>query len=120
MAVTIEETSFGSITIDGKTYQHDVIVRLSEKVKKRMKRLSKQIYGTSHFLSLDEAKHIYEKGCKVIIIGSGQYDSVRLSQEAEAYFEKKDCKVILQGTPIAIRTFNDTGGKKIGVFHVTC
>ncbi|MCI0692750.1 MTH938/NDUFAF3 family protein [candidate division KSB1 bacterium] len=117
---SIEKTSFGSITIDGENYPHDVIVRLSEEVKKRKKKLSKRIYGTSHILSLDEAKHIYEKGCEVIIIGSGQYDSVRLSPEAEAYFEKRGCKVILQGTPIAIRTFNQTKGRKIGVFHVTC
>jgi hypothetical protein len=116
----IEKTSFGSITIDGESYPHDVIVRLSEEVKKRKKKLSKRIYGTSHIVSLDEAKHIYEKGCEVIIIGSGQYDSVRLSPEAEAYFNKKSCKVILQGTPLAIQTFNQATGKKIGVFHVTC
>ncbi len=120
MAITIEKTSFGSITIDGEVYPHDVIVRLSEKVKKRKKKLSKRLYGTSHILSLDEAKHIYEEGCEVIIIGSGQYDSVRLSPEAESYFEKKDCKVILQGTPLAIQAFNQAKGNKIGVFHVTC
>lgn len=120
MAVTIEETSFGSITIDGRTYEYDVIVHLSEEVKKRKKKLSKRIYGTSHIVSLDEAKYIYEKGCEVIIIGSGQYDTLHLSPEAEAYFEKKGCKVILQGTPTAIQTFNQTKGKKIGVFHVTC
>ena len=120
MAVTIEKTSFGTITIDGKTYPHDVIVRLSEKIKRRKKKLSKRIYGTSHILSLDEAKHIYEKEANVIIIGSGQYDSVRLSAEARTYFRKKGCRVILQGTPIAIQTFNQTKGKKIGVFHVTC
>ena len=28
----IDGVTFGSITIDGKTYDHDVIVRLSEKV----------------------------------------------------------------------------------------
>jgi hypothetical protein len=42
----IDGTTFGSITIDGKTYDHDVIVRLSEKVEKRKKKLSKRIYGT--------------------------------------------------------------------------
>jgi hypothetical protein len=120
MAVTIEKTSFGSITIAGKTYEHDVLIRLSEEIKKRKKKLSKRLYGTSHILSLDEAKHIYEKGCKVIIIGTGQHDSLRLSPEAEDYFKKKDCEVILQGTPAAIQTFNQTKGRKIGVFHVTC
>jgi hypothetical protein len=44
-------TEFGSITVDGKTYEHDVIIRLSGKVEKRRKRLSKQKYGTSHIIS---------------------------------------------------------------------
>ncbi len=43
MVITIEKTSFGSITIDGKTYEHDVLIRLSEEIKKRKKKLSKRI-----------------------------------------------------------------------------
>jgi hypothetical protein len=30
----IERTTFGTITIDGKTYEHDVIIRLSGEVAK--------------------------------------------------------------------------------------
>ncbi len=30
-AMEIEDTTFGTITIDGKTYEHDVIIRLSAK-----------------------------------------------------------------------------------------
>ena len=37
--MTIERTAFGSITIDGKTYEHDVIVRLSGEVAKRKNKL---------------------------------------------------------------------------------
>ena len=49
----IDNTVFGSITIDGQTYSHDVIIRLSGKVEKRKKKLSKKIFGTSHTISLD-------------------------------------------------------------------
>jgi len=34
----IDATEFGAITIDAKTYEHDVIIRLSGKVEKRRKR----------------------------------------------------------------------------------
>ena len=85
----IEKTAFGSITVDGITYEHDIVITAEGKVKKRKKKLSKAIYGTSHIISLDEAKFVYEKGVKRLIIGTGQYDNVRLSEEAEAYFEKK-------------------------------
>ena len=46
--------------------------------------------------------------------------NVHLSLEAEAYFAKKGCKVLLQPTPEAIHEFNRSHEKKIGMFHVTC
>jgi len=60
----IEGTTFGTITIEGKTYEHDVIIRLSGEVVKRRKKLSKKYYGTSHVLSKDEAKFVFERGCE--------------------------------------------------------
>jgi hypothetical protein len=54
-AMEIKSTTFGAITIDGKTYERDVIIRLSGEVVKRKKKLSKKYYGTSHVLSKDEA-----------------------------------------------------------------
>ena len=105
---------------DGKTYEHDVIIRLSGEVVKRKKKLSKKYYGTSHLLSKDEAKFVFERGCEQIILGSGQMGNVHLSPEAEAYFAKKACKVLLQPTPEAIHVFNRSHAKKIGLFHVTC
>src|SRR5467141_5466932 len=116
----IDSTIFGAITIDGKTYEHDVVVRLSGEVVKRKKKLSKKYYGTSHVLSKDEAKFVFERGCEQLILGSGQIGNVRLSPEAEAYFAKKGCKVVLQSTPEAIDAFNRSHTKKIGLFHVTC
>jgi hypothetical protein len=120
MAMKIEGTTFGSITIDGKTYEHDVIIRLSGEVMKRKKKLSKKYYGTSHMVSKDEAKFVFEKGCKELILGSGQMGNVRLSPEADAYFAKKGCKVLLLPTPEAQGAFNESRAKKIGLFHVTC
>jgi hypothetical protein len=95
----IERTTFGTITIDGKTYEHDVIIRLSGEVAKRKKKLSKKYYGTSHVLSKDEAKFVFENGCEQLILGSGQMGNVQLSPEAEAYFAKKGCTVLLQRPP---------------------
>jgi hypothetical protein len=92
----------------------------SGEVVKRKKKLSKKYYGTSHVLSKDEAKFVFERGCKQVILGSGQIGNVHLSPEAEAYFAKKGCKVLLQRTPEAIGAFNRSHAKKIGLFHVTC
>lgn len=116
----IDGTEFGSITIDGKTYDHDVIIDLSGVVTKRKKRLSKEQYGTSHIISKAEAKAVFEKGCDVIIIGAGQDGNVRLSPEAKDYFDEHGCQVLLQRTPQAIEAFNRSRARKIALMHVTC
>jgi len=120
MKPTIDQTSFGSITIEGTTYEHDVLIHLDGEIEKRKKKLSKVIYGTSHVLSLDEAKFVYEKGTKRLIIGSGQDGNVELSHEAADYFERKHCQVDIWPTPKAIGAWNKAGGSVIGLFHVTC
>jgi hypothetical protein len=120
MKPNIDQTTFGSITVAGTIFEHDVLIRLNGQVEKRKKKLSKALYGTSHILSLDEAKHIYEKGTQRLIIGTGQYDNVRLSDEAADYFKRKQCQVELVPTPTAIHTWNETEGAVIGLFHVTC
>ena len=91
----IDSTIFGAITINGTTYEYDVVVRLSGEVVKRKKKLSKKLYGTSHVLSEDEAKYLFEKGCDQVVIGSGQMGNVQLSSEAEAYFQGESCKVLM-------------------------
>jgi len=116
----IERSEFGNITIDGQTYPHDVIISLAGKIKKRKKKLSKKEYGTSHIISKAEAKSIFEKGCDLLVVGTGQEGQVRLSAEASQYLAKKGCAVVLQPTQEAIRRFNQSTAKKIGLIHVTC
>ena len=120
MKPAIDTTVFGSITIEGTSFAHDVLIRLSGQVEKRKKKLSKAVYGTSHVLSLAEAKHVYERGAERLIIGTGQQDSVRLSDEATDYFTRTQCHVELLPTPKAIRVWNEGEGAVISLFHVTC
>lgn len=120
MKPTIDSTRFGQIKIEGEVFENDVIIRLDGEVKKRKKKLSKAIYGTSHVISLDEAKYIYEEGAEGLIIGSGQSGMVKLSEEAAAYFQARNCRVQLLPTPQAIRLWNQSQGAILGLFHVTC
>jgi hypothetical protein len=120
MKPNIDRTAFGSITVEGTSFEHDVLIRLNGLVEKRKKKLSKAIYGTSHILSLDEAKHVYEKGTQRLIIGTGQYGNVTLSDEAADYFKRKQCQVDLLPTPQAIQVWNESEGPVISLFHVTC
>jgi hypothetical protein len=116
----IDATTFGSITIEGQAFKRDVIIRLGGKVKKRKKKLSKAVYGTSHIISLDEAKQVYQKGAKRLIIGSGQFGMVELSDGAANYFKRVSCEVDLLKTKKAIKAWNQAEGAVIGLFHITC
>jgi hypothetical protein len=120
MKPKIDRAMFGSITIDGEVHERDVLIRLSGEVKKRKKKLSKAVYGTSHTISLGEAKYVYEKGADRLIVGAGQYGMVHLSGEAADYFQKKDCQVELLPMKKAIKAWNEAHGAVIGLFHVTC
>jgi hypothetical protein len=120
MKPKIDNTKFGMISISGTQFDHDVIIRLDGRVEKRKKKLSKAIYGTSHILSLDEAKYVFEDGAERLIIGTGQTGMVKLSDDAENFYQKKDCAVDLEPTPEAIQSWNEARGAVIALFHVTC
>lgn len=120
MRPKIDDTWFGSITVEGQRYEHDIIIRLSGKVRKRDKALSKTVYGTSHIISLAEIDDLYRKKATRLIIGTGQSGQARLSQEAAEFLKAQGCAVDLYPTPIAIQRWNEAEGAVLGLFHVTC
>ena len=120
MKPKIDKIKFGSITVSGKMYENDILIRLNGKVEKRKKKLSKEVYGTSHTISLAEAEYVYQDGAENIIIGSGQSGLANLSDEASEFFEQKHCQVDLLPTPQAIEHWNKAKGSTIGLFHITC
>jgi hypothetical protein len=117
----INESMFGSITVENMKYRYDIFIDLEGHIKKRKKKLSKKKYGTSHIISLDEIEYVHEEGAALLIVGTGQYSRARLSEEAEDYLKNKKCKVKLLSTELAAETWNETKhSKTIGLFHVTC
>lgn len=120
MKTRINSVSFGKITVDDKTYDHDILIRLSGKVKKRKKKLSKEVYGTSHVISRAEAEQIFEKDADRLVVGAGHEGMVILSTEADDFFKLNHCTVILMPTPAAMEEYNKSEVNTIGLFHITC
>ncbi len=120
MKPTLNGAGFGYIDLNGERIKGDILIRLDGEVIKRKKKLSKEIYGTSHTISLAEAEYIYQEGAERLIIGAGHFRRVRLSPEAGEYFQEQDCQVELLSTPDAVQAWNERGGKLIGLFHITC
>ncbi len=120
MKPRIDKKKFGWIIIQDVKFNYDVIIRLNGTIEKRKKILSKEIYGTSHIISIAEAKFVYEDGAKYLIIGAGQQGLVKLSNDAADYFKKMGCQVEVFPTPQAIDAWNKVEDAAIGLFHVTC
>jgi hypothetical protein len=69
-------------------------------------------------MSLEEAEFVYEKGCRLLIVGTGQNGNLRLSPEAADFFADKGCAVVTEPTQRAIAVFNRANEDRIGLFHV--
>ena len=105
MKPAIDKTGFGYLKIEGFKIKHDIVIRISGEIKKRRKKLSKAVYGTSHMISLEEAKYLYQDGAERLIIGSGQFGLVELSQEAVELLEEA-IKFLKENNPkIAFTSF---------------
>lgn len=120
MKPVINSNDFGTVIINDTCYDYDIFIDIQGNVKKRMKKLSKKVHGTAHILSLLEAEYIYQEGVQKIIIGSGYEGILTLSDDAKHFFEKHNCAVEINSTPVAIDNWNKEKKKTIGLFQITC
>lgn len=106
--------------IDGKRYFKDVLIRPSGKIEKRRKKLSKKSSGTSHRMSLEEAEYVLTQPADLLVVGTGQYGRLTLTEEARSHFESLGCKIMALPTPEALKEYNRARGEVAGLFHLTC
>ena len=116
----IDKTRFGAITVEGVIYRHDLVIRSDGEVQARAKELSKEVYGTSHTISLAEAEHVYQEGVERLIVGTGLTGLTKLSDEAALFFRERGCRVDRYPTRQAIKVWNEAEGAVIALLHITC
>jgi hypothetical protein len=120
MMPRIGGSGFGWIVIDGVRHDHDIVIGIDGGVRRRRKKLSKERYGTSHMISPEEADDLYEPGCVFLLIGSGAFGRVRLSDEARSFFGEQGVTVEILPTGDAVARWNSLESSAIGLFHITC
>lgn len=116
----IDGTSFGEITVDRKTYGHDVYISAGGKVKKRDKKLAKANYGSSHTVGPKELEKVCKGGPEVLFIGAGQSGLVELNKEARQYLSQQSIQCEVMTTPEAVEAYNNSRQCKAALIHVTC
>jgi hypothetical protein len=114
----IESTSFGRITIDGHTYDQDVVILPSGEIVSRWEALPNP--AGSHRVTEDDARRLVKLGAGPLIIGTGQSGVLKLSPDAKAHLDKQGCAVALAPTPEALELYNASEGPVTALFHLTC
>jgi hypothetical protein len=121
-----EKTSFGTIFIDGKKYDHDIYLFTDGTLQQRDKSHSLRING-HRSLSEWELEKVLKNDPEILIIGMGQSGVLPMTNGAidiiEAAKTEKKIQIIQGKTPEILDKTNKAlkSGKQVaGIFHTTC
>jgi hypothetical protein len=89
----IEKFSFGHITIDGVTYQHDVVIDRG-KVQKRVKKPSKKLRDAFAHTPRSAAEKIPWK-CRRLVIGTGAYGNLPVTDDVKREAARRELKLVI-------------------------
>jgi len=116
----IEEVAFGRITIGKNTYDHDVCIRATGKVKKRKKALAKQRYGSSHTIGVEEIERLCKGAPELVIVGTGMSSGAQLHDNARRFLEQRAIECQVLPTREAVEAYNRSPKRKAILVHLTC
>ena len=109
----INSYDFGSITIDGVAYLHDVYILPPSGVEHR---------EGVHSFTLEQAERVLVTNPEVLIIGTGNFGLAELSHDAMELLEKSGVELIVDRTQDIVPTFNQLALTKrvAAIIHLTC
>ncbi len=110
--------SFGSLQIDGSTYEHDVIIDRGE-IRKRKKKPSKKFREEFGHTPLSVEEKIPWK-CRQLVVGTGALGNLPVMDEVRREAERRHIKLRMLPTPQAIEVLNQDMKDTNAILHVTC
>ncbi len=112
-----EAFSFGSIRIDGVTYDHDVIIDRGE-VFKRKKKPSKKFREHFGHTPLSAEERIPWK-CRRLVVGTGM-GALPVMDEVKQKARRRKVELHILPTVRAIELLKTAGRETNAILHVTC
>jgi len=110
----IDSYEFGKIKINGKEYNHDVII-FPEGIKDWWRK-------EGHSVIIEDVKEVIEKKPKTIIFGMGEPGEMKVPENTKQELEKLGIEVIVEPTKKACGIFNKLSekGDVVAALHLTC
>lgn len=110
----IEHYEFGEIRVDGDTYTNDILILPNKKILAWWRR-------SGHKVINDDLAEVYKHKPEVLIIGTGRYGIVQVTDEVYEYCFTHNIRLIVKDTIAAIKIYNkDASKSKAAGFHLTC
>jgi hypothetical protein len=113
-----DKFSFGSIQIDGSTYEHDVVIDRGE-ISKRKKKPSKKFREEFGHTPLSIEEKIPWK-CQQLVIGTGAHGNLPVMPEVHREAERRKIKLLALPTPEALKVLEQDAKDTNAILHVTC
>jgi hypothetical protein len=109
--------SFGSVRIDGVSYDHDVVIDRGE-VRKRKKKASKKFREAFGHTPLSLEEGIPWK-CRRLVVGTGT-GALPVMKEVKAEAERRKIELLILPTAKAIEEIKRKPDGTNAILHVTC
>jgi hypothetical protein len=108
---------FGTLRIDGRTYEQDVVIDRGE-IRKRKKMPSKKFRDEFGHTPLSIEEEIPWK-CHRLVIGTGVYGRLPVMKEVKHEAERRHLELVIVPTREAIRLVEKESAAN-AILHVTC
>ncbi len=112
-----EKFSFGSIRIDGTTYEHDVVIDRGE-IRKRKKKASRKFRDAFGHTPLSVKEKIPWE-CRRLVIGTGT-GALPVMKEVKREAKRRKIKLSILPTRKAIQELKQEPAATNAILHVTC
>jgi hypothetical protein len=113
-----EHFVFGSIRIDGRTYEHDVVIDLGA-VRKREKKASRPLRVTYGHTPLSILERI-PWNCHRLVVGTGVHGALPIVPELSREAERRGVELVVVPTAEAIALLQEDARETNAILHVTC
>jgi hypothetical protein len=113
-----KDFSFGSIRIDGVTYEYDVVIDRG-RIGKRKKKASKKFRDEFGHTPLSIEEDIPWK-CRRLVVGTGAHGSLPVMNDIKLEAERRKIELVILPTAEAIKALEENAGQTNAILHVTC
>ena len=110
--------SFGSIRVDGVTYDHDLIIDHG-KIRKRKKAASRKFRGAYGHTPLSIAEDIPWR-CRRLVVGTGADGALPVMEQVREEARRREVDLVVLPTAEAIGVLAKTTKDTNAILHLTC